>query len=285
MNKNESPKDLNKILRVVIAVLAAVLIFAAGVAVGMNLDFGPAETVPTETTEPAPTTAPTEPSTVPPTEPIKEVIFYEDPFVEELKALNEENPDIDAWIRIGDTIMDYPVAYTPDEPQKYDRMDLDGNYSYHGTLYIGKQCSMEPESDNLIIYGHNLENGRMFSNLLLYKDQSYWEENPEVALFTVDGVRYYKVLAAFYDRLYYNYEDEFEFYDFVDAVDEVDYNNAIEVFKEKALYDTGVTAEYGDGLLTLVTCSYHHEYGRFVVIAVNDGEPSIMEPEATEPEA
>ena len=284
MNKNESPKDLNKILRVAIIVLAAVLIFAAGVAVGMSIrpeeKETEATTIPTETTVP-PTTE--EPTTAP-TEPEESFLVYH-PFVEELKALNEENPDIDAWIRIGDTIIDYPVAYTPGEPEKYDRLSVDGKYSYHGTLYIGKQCSLEPESDNLIIYGHNLENGKMFSNLLLYKDESYWQENPDISFFTVDGVRNYKVLAAFYDKVYDTYEDVFKFYKFVDAEDEADYNNAIATYMEKALYDTGVTAEYGDDLLTLVTCSYHEQHGRFVVIAVCNDYPPVEELETTEPEA
>ena len=284
MNKNESPKDLNKILRVAIIVLAAVLIFAAGVAVGMSIR--PEEKEPEATTIPTETTVPptTEEPTTAPTEPEESFLVYH-PFVEELKALNEENPDIDAWIRIGDTIIDYPVAYTPGEPEKYDRLSVDGKYSYHGTLYIGKQCSLEPESDNLIIYGHNLENGKMFSNLLLYKDESYWQENPDISFFTVDGVRNYKVLAAFYDKVYDTYEDVFKFYKFVDAEDEADYNNAITTYMEKALYDTGVTAEYGDDLLTLVTCSYHEQHGRFVVIAVCNDYPPVEEPETTEPAA
>ena len=53
----------------------------------------------------------------------------------------------------------------------------------------------------------------------------------------------------------------------IDAADEADFNNAISNFRSKALYDTGVTAAYGDKLITLVTCAYHVEDGRFVVVA------------------
>ena len=52
-----------------------------------------------------------------------------------------------------------------------------------------------------------------------------------------------------------------------DAECSLRYDNAIQNYKEKSLYDTGVTAEYGDKLITLVTCSYHEEHGRFVVVA------------------
>lgn len=75
------------------------------------------------------------------------------------------------------------------------------------------------------------------------------------------------MLAAFYDRVYYKTENCFKFYQFIDAADEVEFDNAVAKFRSKALYDTGVTASYGDRLITLVTCAYHTENGRFVVVA------------------
>lgn len=41
----------------------------------------------------------------------------------------------------------------------------------------------------------------------------------------------------------------------------------IDKVKEAAIYDTGLTAEYKDELLTLSTCSYHTDNGRFAVVA------------------
>lgn len=268
-------------MNAVISILAVVLAGLVGVAGFMAMSDPAPETQPTETTQTpetaAPSTAPTE-TLPPPTEP--------DPKLIELQEMNAFNEDIDCWIQIEDTIIDYPVAYTPDEPEKYDRLSVEGKYSYHGTIYIGKQSSLDPESDNLIIYGHNLENGNMFSDLLLYKDEEYWEEHPEIKFYTLEGGRTYEILAAFYDRIYYTYEDDFRFYRFVDAEDEEDWDDTIAIYKNKALYDTGVEAEYGDRLMTLVTCSYHHKYGRFVVIAVEHMEKDVPEiGEPTEPVA
>lgn len=276
-------KNVNHTLRMVIAVLGVVLAGSVAIAGYMIATDKPEETTPpTETTTPVvttePTTVPTETETVPPeTEP--------DPKVLELRELNEQNPDIDCWITIDGTVIDYPVAYTPDEPEKYDRLSIDGEYSYHGTIYIGKQCSMDPESDNLILYGHNLENGKMFSDLLLFDDEEYWKEHPVITFHTVDGTRTYEIMAAFYDRVYYPYEDVFKFYKFVDAEDEQDFNAAMEAYAEKRLYDTGVTAEYGDRLMTLITCSYHHQYGRFVVVAVEHMDPPLIDEEIVTPES
>ena len=66
--------------------------------------------------------------------------------------------------------------------------------------------------------------------------------------------------------MYLKTENVFKFYQFIDAENEEDFDYAIEQFKKKSLYDTGVTAEYGDNLVTLVTCAYHVNNGRFVVV-------------------
>ena len=77
----------------------------------------------------------------------------------------------------------------------------------------------------------------------------------------------YEVLASFYDRVYYEYETNFKFYRFLEARDPADFGNAMENFQKKRLYDTGVTASFGDRLITLVTCTHHTQNGRFVVVA------------------
>ena len=213
-------------------------------------------TVPTEaTTEPTETTVET---TVPETEPS---------ILPEFEELYAENPDLAGWITIEDTVLDYPVMYTPEEPDKYLYKNFKVNTDSNGLPYIEETCSLDPESDNLIIYGHHMASGKMFTSLMNYANENYWKKHPIVRFSTLYETREYEILAAFYDRVYFNYEDVFKFYQFIDAEDEEHYNEAISYYKEHAQYETGVTAEYGDRLLTLVTCSYHHKYGRFVVVA------------------
>lgn len=203
-----------------------------------------AETQPRETTEP------------PVTEP---------QMLEKYAPLYERNSDLYGWIKIEDTIIDYPVMYTPDEPEKYLHADFENQYSYGGVPFLEDSCT--PESDNLIIYGHNMANGTMFRELLQYEKESFWKEHPTIRFDTLYEEQEYEVLAVFYDRVYYKSENVFKFYQFIDAEDEADFAYAMENYKEKALYDTGVTANYGDQLITLVTCAYHVDNGRFVVVA------------------
>lgn len=179
--------------------------------------------------------------------------------------LYEQNPDLFGWLRIDGTVIDYPVMHTPADPEKYLHTNFAGEYNFAGIPFVDGACS--PDSDNLLIYGHNMLDGSMFRSLMKYKDEAYWRSHPTIHFDTLYEEGEYEVLAAFYDRVYYSNETCFKFYQFIDAEDAADFDNAVANFRAKALYDTGVTAAYGDKLITLVTCAYHVEDGRFVVVA------------------
>lgn len=185
----------------------------------------------------------------------------------EMAELYAQNPEIVGWLEIEGTVLDYPLMHTPDDPEKYLYADFEGNYSKPGTPFMDYRCTLDPPSDNLLLYGHNMKNGTMFREILSYANKSYWEEHPVIKLTTLYEEREYEVLAAFYDRIYLKSYTGFKFYNFVDAADEAEFENAIAYYKENACYETGVTAEYGDQLITLITCAYHVDNGRFVVVA------------------
>lgn len=210
-------------------------------------------------TEDATTEATTEETTVPvETEPV---------MLEKMAELYAQNPDVAGWVRIDGTKLDYPVMFTPEDEEKYLYANLDGGFSVQGLPLIDKDCNLDPESDNLIIYGHNMQNGTAFKTLMSYDSVTFFNAHPTLYYSTLYEERTYEIIAAFYDRVYYTYEDCFKFYQFIDAEDEAHFNEAITYFKDKSLYDTGVTAEFGDDLITLVTCAYHVDNGRFVVVA------------------
>lgn len=179
--------------------------------------------------------------------------------------LYEQNPDLFGWLKIDGTAIDYPVMHTPYDPERYLHADFEGDYSFAGLPFVDAAC--DADSDNLLIYGHNMLDGSMFRSLMRYRDKTYWQAHPTISFDTLYEEGEYEVLAAVYDRVYYQNEDCFKFYQFIDAEDEADFDNAISYFKENALYDTGVTAAYGDRLITLVTCAYHVQDGRFIVVA------------------
>lgn len=179
----------------------------------------------------------------------------------------EQNHDFAGWLSIEGTKIDYPVMFTPEEPEYYLRKAFDGRYAISGSLFIGEGC--EPDGSHVIIYGHHMKDGTMFGSLADYADRDYWVEHPTIRFDTLDSDGEYEIFAAFYSRVYkVNESGVFRYYQYADLSEPERFAEFVAQAQEAALYDTGVTAEYGDKLLTLSTCSYHTSEGRFVVIAV-----------------
>ena len=222
------------------------------------------ETTPISTSAPAETTVPTQATvppttaaTTPPTEP-REILPR---FLE----LYQKNSDLAGWLTIPGTRIDYPVMYSPDEPERYLHANFEVSYSFAGLPFIDAAC--DPESGNRIIYAHNMLDGSMFRTLLKYQQKDFWQRNPVISFNTLYEEQEYEVVAAFYDKVYKKSDTNFKFYQFYDTSDQSSFDEAMAYYREHALYDTGVTAQCGDLFLTLVTCAYQTENGRFVVVA------------------
>ena len=181
--------------------------------------------------------------------------------------LYAENPDIVAWIEIEGTKLNYPVMFTPDDEEKYIYKDFEGNYDLAGLPFIDKDCSMDPESDNIIIYGHNMMNGKAFRTIFEYNSREFFEEHPTIKFTTLYEERTYEVVSVFYDKVYFKSDTCFMFYQFIDAETEEQFDEAVEYFIRNSTIDTGVVPEYGDNFIMLVTCSAHVEHGRYVLVA------------------
>ena len=103
----------------------------------------------------------------------------------------EQNADCIGWIFIDGTNINYPVMHTPNNPQKYLRLSFEKKYSQSGVPFLDGRCSLQ--DGNLIIYGHNMKNGTMFSDLKKYLDTSFREAHKTVEFQTADGVFLFEV--------------------------------------------------------------------------------------------
>ena len=175
-----------------------------------------------------------------------------------------QNSDLVGWISIPGTRIDYPVMQSKDNPNFYLKHAFDKSYSSYGVPYLQENCDIGI-SDNLVLYGHHMNNGSMFSDLCEYESEDFYREHKTIRFDTLDSFGEYEVIAAFKTVAYS--EEGFKYYHFVQAEQEEDFNAFIARCKELALYDTGVTAEYGDQLITLSTCEYSRTNGRMVVVA------------------
>ena len=175
-----------------------------------------------------------------------------------------QNSDLVGWISIPGTRIDYPVMQTRDDPNFYLKHAFDRSYSSYGVPYLQENCDIGI-SDNLVLYGHHMNNGSMFSDLCRYESEDFYREHKTIRFDTLDSFGEYEVIAAFKTVAYS--EEGFKYYHFVNAADAAAFDEFISKCKDLALYDTGVTAEYGDQLITLSTCEYSQDNGRMVVVA------------------
>ena len=178
-----------------------------------------------------------------------------------IESLIAKNPDCIGWLRINGTKIDYPVMQTKDNPQYYLRRDFNKQYSYMGTPFMDSRCDVNYDN-NLIVYGHNMKNGKMFANLLKYRDKEYCEAHNIIDFVTPNEVQKYEVVAVC------KVKSDDEWYEYTCQKNKDSFNNLTFHIKDKSLYQIYEPIEYGDYFLTLSTCEYSQKDGRLIVIAV-----------------
>ena len=209
------------------------------------------------------------------TEPAEPIIYSEDKTIlPELTELYRQNNDLVGWICVEDTNINYPVMQTVDNPNYYLKRGFDKEYSSYGCPYVQEDCDVLKPSDNLVIYGHHMNNGSMFADLEKFKDEDFWREHKTIAFHTLTEKNEYEILAVFKTVVYTDSPEAFKYYRFTDAQSPEEFEAFIDKCKELSLYDTGVSAEYGDKLITLSTCEYSRTNGRLVVVAKKVTESS-----------
>ena len=185
------------------------------------------------------------------------------------RPLYQKNKEFMGWLTIPDTNVDVPVMYTPNDEQKYLRKNFEGEYAIAGTPFIAEGCDPKKPSKNIIIYGHNMKDGSMFSDLLNYKDEEYYRFHKYIQFDTIYARGNYEVIAAFPGQVLNQGEEGFRYYYFYDTDNAEEFDTYVREVKSRCPYEIQTTAEFGDQLLTLSTCE---DYGaaegkRFVVVA------------------
>ena len=192
-------------------------------------------------------------------EPAPELTAYD-----KYAAVYEQNSDFIGWISIEDTKINYPVMQTPQNKDFYLKHAFDKSYSEYGVPYMQENCKLGL-SDNCVIYGHHMQDGSMFADLCKFENENFYKEHKTIHFDTLAGFGEYEIVCAFKTAAYS--ADGFKYYHFVDAADAAEFNSFLSTCQSLALYDTGVSAEYGDKLITLSTCEYSRNNGRMVIVA------------------
>lgn len=186
--------------------------------------------------------------------------------LEKYKKLYSQNKSLIGWLKIDDTNIDYPVMQTTDN-EYYQNHNLNQEYDKNGSIFMDKDCDVKKPSTNYILYGHHMKSGRMFGTLDKYESEKYYKEHKYIQFDTIYEKGLYQVMYVFRSRVYNEDDVVFKYYRFIDANSEQEFDSYMQEMAGISFYDTGVTAVYGDQLLTLSTCDYQEKDGRFVVVA------------------
>lgn len=207
------------------------------------------------------------------------------PGAEELLAVNDE---IVGWISISDTKVDYPVLqHLDDEPgnEYYLYRNVNREDSKPGSIFLDYRCRFDqvgedgtlevPNSDNLIIYGHNMRDLSMFGTLKYYKtDETYYDAHPIITLNSNYEQYQYKIFGYFIADAEDTTDTRFDYWNYINFADETEFYAYVNEVKRRTLRITNVDVAYGDQLLTLSTCNNAFDTARLVIVArrVREGE-------------
>ena len=212
---------------------------------GTPTDLSPEDTAPTEEEE-------------------AERVLY---VLSDFEPLLEKNQNIIGWISIDDTKINYPVMQSMNgDSTYYIDHNFDQQEDKNGSLFLDDRCDVIKPTANLIIYGHHMRSGAMFGDLDKYKSEDYFRKHPYIRFNSIYETGTWAVMAAFESKGYTDTDIGFRYYDFIDPADPKEFKKGVANMKALSLYDTGVDAEWGDRLITLSTCDYEEENGRFVVV-------------------
>lgn len=185
----------------------------------------------------------------------------------QVEELQKQNNEIIGYIEIAGTNISYPVCQTNNNDYY-----LTNNYkkekSSHGAIFMDKDVDLDKPSSNFLMYGHRNKSGLMFENLIKYSKEDFYKDHPIIRFTTTKEDATYEIISVFYSKVYYKSDtDVFRYYYFTNAENETEYNEYVENCKKASIYDIEETATYGEQLLTLSTCEYSQENGRFAVVA------------------
>jgi sortase B len=168
------------------------------------------------------------------------------------------NPNIQAWITLDDSNIDYPAVQYTDNSYYLTHL-FNGEYNSHGCIFIDSNNQTGFADKNTVVYGHHMHDGTMFADVENYKNSSYYAGHKQFDIYTPDGRWVMYPVAGLVTTADVNYIR----YTFTDDDDYLSYVNS---FVSKSTFTSEESITASDQMMTLSTCSYDVENGRYVLI-------------------
>lgn len=180
-------------------------------------------------------------------------------------TLQQQNPDVYAWITVGQTTVDYPILQHSTDNSYYLNHTIDGEEKLEGAIYTENYNTKTFEDPNTVIYGHDMKNGTMFQSLHKYMDRSFFDANRDITIYMPNQIFHYKIFAAYlYDdrhlMMHYNFWNPEDYQQYLDSI--------FSIRDMNAFIDTSVKVDHEDKIITLSTCYAGNSAQRYLVQAV-----------------
>jgi len=186
----------------------------------------------------------------------------DEPFVPyvDFDKLNERFPGIVGWIKLYDSPIDYPVMQHTNNDYFLSRLP-DGTSHRSGSIFLDYRNSSDFSDRSILIYGHESHEREMFGILKNYRNQSFFDENPVMYLYTPERdyeIRIFAVHLAHSQRDHppLSFRDEEEFMQYIRQIQSI------------SLITSGIEISAGDRIVSLCTCAYDFDEARLVIVGV-----------------
>ena len=101
------------------------------------------------------------------------------------EELRKINPDVCGWITLDHTKIDYPILQGEDN-LTYINTDVYGDFALSGSIFLDYRNHDDFTDRRVILYGHNMKDGSMFSNLKQYQDSVFRKNSGSAYLYLTE---------------------------------------------------------------------------------------------------
>ena len=181
---------------------------------------------------------------------------------EAFAELSAQNPHVVGTLEM-DPDISLPVVQW--DNSFYMDHDFDGNESVAGTLFVDSRNTLWPQDDHILIYGHNMKDGSMFGSLNNYRNVGFLRNTVCIEFNTIYGDAQYVPFALFDASMT---KDDPNYFKLIrlNFSEEQPFDAFLADVQSRSLFNIPVDVNENDQLLSLVTCSYSMDNGRFIIM-------------------
>lgn len=257
MKKKKSNKTLKVILIIVCIILLCVFAYSAYKIISTLYGYKQAEQTYTEVAQQYATVI-VSPTPVPIEVQEPEIDPEVSPLNIDFEGLRAQSTDYVAWIYSPNTPINYPIAYTDNNFYYLDHIPGEIQNA-NGTIFIDCRNASDFSDQNTCIYGHNMNDGSMFASLRSYREAGYYEEHPVIYLSTQNFNYRLDLIAGFITE-----PTSFAYAPNFDSPDQ--FMGHIQLARDLSTFQSDVEVSETDKIVTLSTCTYERDDGRYVVV-------------------